>query len=99
MAGESDSSYQQQIFDFIHFHHSNDGSLHLAPAILRTCKRIHEEAAPVLYEGNAFHFSIEASPDAAKDKDMSRSCWNREVLSPVPDSLFRRFLDGYVVHA
>ena len=34
----------------------------ISPELLRTCKKVHEEAAPILYGKNAFHFSL---PDLA----------------------------------
>lgn len=35
-----------------------DPSLGIEPAILRICKKVHDEAAPVLYGKNAFYFSV-----------------------------------------
>lgn len=35
-----------------------DPPLRLDPAILRTCQKVHDEAAPVLYGKNAFYFSL-----------------------------------------
>lgn len=44
--------------------------LGLAPAILRTCKEIHDEAAPILYSRNVFYFPI---PDQFRTAGFTRA--------------------------